>query len=87
MRELRLTELRNRLMETKSRLTAVMGGELGERGEGSEQTNKVTETDNTCMATTRGKGGWGNKQMVVDGDLTWGGEHTVQYTEDVPWLA
>ena len=21
--------------------------------------------------------------MVVEGDLTWGGEHTVQYTDDV----
>ena len=28
------------------------------------------------------RGGQGG-QMVMEGDLTWGGEHTVQYTDDV----
>ena len=27
------------------------------------------------------KGGY----MVVEGDLTWGGEHIMQYTDDVLW--
>ena len=24
-------------------------------------------------------------QMVMEGDLTWGGEHTIQCTDDVLW--
>ena len=23
--------------------------------------------------------------MIMEGDLTWGGEHTIQYTDDVLW--
>ena len=44
-------------------------------------------TDNS-MVRTRGKGvgeaeeGKGG-QMDVEGDLTWGGEHTIRYTDDV----
>ena len=47
-----------------------------------------SDTDNS-MVITRGKGsGRGQKrvnggQMVMEGDLIWGGEHTIQYTDDV----
>ena len=45
------------------------------------------------MAHTRGKGGWdevgegrvSRVQMVMDGDLTLGGEHTIQCTHDELW--
>ena len=49
---------------------------------------KLTDTDKNLMVT-RGKGGR-RKQMWVKGvkytvmeDLTWGGGHTIQYTDDV----
>ena len=32
-------------------------------------------------AVKEGMGG----QMVMEGDLTWGGEHTIQCTDDVLW--
>ena len=37
---------------------------------------------------TRWEGGEGGRkgtggQRVMEGDLTWGGEHTIQYTDDV----
>ena len=42
------------------------------------------------MVITRGKGGWekveedkGGGEMVMEEHLTWGGEHTIQYTNDV----
>ena len=42
------------------------------------------------MVVTRGKGGWEEgqkvkmaKYMVMEGDLTLGGKHTMQYTDDV----
>ena len=40
------------------------------------------------MVTTRGKGGRRRQKRtewsytVVEGDLTWGNEHTAQYTDD-----
>ena len=51
---------------------------------------KFTDTDNctgisrgqvVCEKVEEGKGwGWG---MVMEGELTLGGEHTIQYTDDV----
>ena len=41
------------------------------------------------MVITRGKVGWEEVEegkegiMVMEGDLTWGGEHTLQYVHDV----
>ena len=41
------------------------------------------------MVITREKGEQGEvekgkgMEMVMEGDLTWGGEHTVQYTDDI----
>ena len=40
------------------------------------------------MVITRGKGDGGKqrikgREMEMEGDLTWGDEHTMQYTEDV----
>ena len=55
-----------------------------------EQTRKKTlvDTDNS-MAITRGKGcgeqqrAKGLKYMAIEKDLTWGGGHTMQYTDHV----
>ena len=57
----------------------------------SEGIKKKTliDTDKN-MLITRGKGGQDRKsqksvkgQIVMAGDLTWGGEHTIQHTDDV----
>ena len=45
------------------------------------------DTDNSSVIT-RGEGGGGveegeGSQMVMEGELTWGGEHTIQCTDDV----
>ena len=41
------------------------------------------------MVSARGKDGWGRwkrvkwAQTVMEGDMIWGDEHTIQYTDDV----
>ena len=41
------------------------------------------------MVIPRGKEGWGEveedkgESVVMEGDLTWGGEHTIQSTDDI----
>ena len=60
-----------------------MGG-LGDKG---ERKAHLADTDNS-LVMTRGRGvgqeeeGEGG-QMVMEGDLTWGGEHTLQCTHDI----
>ena len=72
-------------LQRQNRLTAVkrgVGG-LGEKGEGIKQRKKtLIDTDNS-MGTPEGKAVGEGGQMVMGGDLTWGGEHTIQYTDDV----
>ena len=68
------------------------GWGLGERGEGIKQRKKerLRDTDNS-MVIARGKGGGvggggrGDKEGINDDErrLSWGGEHTVQSTDDV----
>ena len=57
-------------------------GGLGGKGEGikkkKRKETKLTDTANN-MVITRGEGGVG---MVMEGDLTWGGEHAIEYTDD-----
>ena len=60
---------------------------MGEKGKGIKKT--LIDPDNS-MVITRGKGGWGQSrkghkvgQMVMEGDLTSGGEHIIQYTDNV----
>ena len=54
----------------------------------NEQTNKLIDTNN-IIVVTRGEGGGEGlkvtnvKYMVMEGDLTMGGEHTIRYTDDV----
>lgn len=62
--------------------------EEAEKGEGIEQrTNeRRVDTDRRVVVARgrgwrRGEGAKGGNGM--DGDLTWGGEHTIQYTGDV----
>ena len=53
-----------------------------------KQTNKNSETDNS-MVVTRGKGGVedggskGGKVYVMEGVLTLGGKHIMQYTDGI----
>ena len=78
-------------METDSEQTdsCLRGGALQSRekkGEGWSKT-KLMDTDNSSVIT-RGEGGGGveegeGSQMVMEGELTWGGEHTIQCTDDV----
>ena len=48
----------------------------------------LLDTDNSLVITT-GKGEWGHvemvkeDEMVIQGELTWDGEHTIIYTDDV----
>ena len=77
----------------KSSFTAVRGesdsGGLGEQGEGIKQKThewkNLTDTDNSLVIIT-GKGGWGQVEESkggISGNLTLGGEHTIQYTGDI----
>ena len=50
---------------------------------------KLTDTDNSVVVITREEVGWGEVKeskggIVMEGDMTWGDEHTIQYTVDVP---
>lgn len=53
-----------------------------------QKQNKNTKRDNTKV-TARGKVGWGKVKehnggsIVMEGDLTWRGEDTIPYTDDV----
>ena len=54
----------------------------------NEQTNKLTDTDNSMVVTRRKGDGKGEeirrgKFTVTEGDYALDGEHTVQYTDDV----
>ena len=51
---------------------------LGEKGEGIKK--KYFSWTQTTTVITRGKGSW---EKVMEADLTWGGEHTTQYIDDV----
>ena len=49
----------------------------------------LIDTDNSMYGDDQGHRGWGQTQegeggeVVTEVDLTWGGEHTIQYTDDV----
>ena len=85
-------ENKRRLMDTEDRLTAV-GGE-GARGwakkvKGLSKEKNLIDTDNSVVITR--SMGWAGEvdecEGGMNGDgrghLTWGGEHTIQYIDDV----
>lgn len=58
---------------------------MGYKTKSSKQARQPIDTDNSLVVTEGRRGdiekGKGVKYMVTEGDLTPGGEHTMQYTD------
>ena len=59
---------------------------LGKKGEGIKKKKNPVDTDNSVVIA-REKGGQGEVkegkgETVMEGDLNWGGEHTIHHTDD-----
>ena len=62
-------------------------GDWMKKVRGLNKKKNLIDTDSSTVITRGERGGGKQKRVSVEwtviGDLTWGGEHTVQYTNDL----